>query len=247
MFKKRFDDIIAKKPIPESKHLWSRSFLFSLGIFLLIHAYVVWTRQTEFLAIRTFNATTAWAGVLFIGLSMVLSAVTFFWDFADRMILYRKHIGVLGFFYVLIHGLISLFALPGHGLAYYLAPTNIVAFLLGLFSLIYFGFMAAISNKYLVQEIGGQRWRFLLRMGYGALFLGLLHFSMQSWRWWMKWIDDGLPWPPSIGIILFIFTILVFYMRIVLEIDLRMQKRSKAATIPTSATNTPIEQSAELK
>ncbi len=205
--------------------LWLKTFGFSSIIYLFITLILL--KQRNLSGVDLINVSTAWTAVVLIGLSMLLSAVCYFWNAFDHYILFRKHLGVSGFAIVTIHAFFSLVVMRSEFplFTYYLDSKNIASFLFALTSFAYFAFMTSISNNYAVHEIGGQRWRRLLRFGYIAYIFAIIHFGVKGLPWWIKWIQGGMHGFPPLGLILFIFALFVPYFRLVLEIALRQQKK----------------------
>lgn len=201
--------------------LWCKTLIFGLFVYMLISISL--HLQRHLVGTELINISAAWAAVVLIGFSMLLSVVCYFLNMFDRYILYRKHLGVIGFLFATVHVLFSLvilrheFPFPG----YYLSQENRVSFMFAALAFIYFAFMAAISNNYAIHEIGGVHWRRLLRVGYLAYIFAIIHFGIKGLPWWTKWIQKGMPMPPPIGFILFICALFVPYLRLVLEIALR--------------------------
>lgn len=224
-FTDTFESGVQHRPEHPNASLWLKTFGFSSLIYLFIT--LVLLKQRNLSGADLINVSTAWTSVVLIGLSMLLSAVCYFWNAFDHYILFRKHIGVSGFIVVSIHVLFSLVVMRHEFplFTYYLAPENILSFLFALVAFAYFAFMTSISNNYAVHEIGGYRWRKLLRVGYIAYILAIVHFGMKGMPWWIKWIQGGMKTPPSIGLVIFIFALFVPYFRIILEIALRQQKK----------------------
>ncbi len=160
------------------------------------------------------NDALADAGLLLICASMALSGLCYFWDFADRYIIYRKHLGLWGCALIVAHGGWTL-ALPQYSIALLLQPQNIRAFIFAVIASIILLMMAAISNRYAVTELGGRWWRRLLRLGYVAIFFGAWHALIKKAPLWAMWMEAPLSAPP-----LSLVVVLVSGMTIVLRIAL---------------------------
>ena len=223
-FTDTFEMASKREPHRSDTTLWLVTALFGFIIYLLITFTLSYQRHID--GTELINLSTAWTAVALMGLSMILSGVCYFWNTFDHYIFYRKHLGVIGFAFVAMHAFFSLvllkheFPFP----TYYLAPENIVSFVFALISFLYFVLMTAISNKYAVHEIGGENWRRLLRIGFIAYIFAIIHFGVRGLPWWIKWIQRGMPMPPPLGLVLFIFALFVPYFRVILEIALRKPK-----------------------
>ena len=226
-FQQRFNEIVQKVPAPiSSRHLWLNTLITSVVLFVSVTIYTALRRG--FNGLETINSSVAWTSVILISSSFILSSICYFWDLFDTRIIYRKHLGVVGFIYALIHAIISLFFITEFSpfTTYFLSPENFPVFLFGLTALVIFAGMTLISNNYSIHELGGKRWRLLLRIGgYTGLIFAMIHFALRGLPWWLRWLDSGMPFPPPLGFIVFIFTIFVFYFRIILTIDILLKKR----------------------
>lgn len=210
--------------IPSETRLWIESYIFGLILLAGAFFYIPLTRGGY--DIDTMNKALGDVGIFLIGLSFALSGICYFWDFADSKFVYRKHLGLTGFVFGAMHGLISLFLIPERFSfpSYYLAKVNILPFVFGLTAIVIFTGMALISNKYAVHELGGKLWRHLLRVGYIAMVLILLHFGLMKFQFWVSWINGGFKTIPSLSLLAAITVIIVLLLRVALEISVRRKK-----------------------
>ncbi len=223
--------------------LWAKAFLFSGLVFCLCSGYLYMSVSEESLVL--FNQAAGFAGFLVMGLSMALSGLAYFWDFADGYIIYRRYLGVVGFAYALLHslfGLVNYFNLlmirdwlrlgdSGIFDLYFNWPmvgsftlSNIWAFVSGLVALVIFTMMAAISNNWSIRRLG-LWWRRLLRVGYAAYFLTIIHFGIKRVVVWQDWLvhwNKGLP-PLSLPVVIFGLGVLV--LRLVLQVSVMKKRR----------------------
>lgn len=223
--------------------LW-RTIWFSAGIFLVTFGYLVITETGSTAALG--NKALAETAMLLIGCSFALSGLCYFFDVFDTKIIYRKHLGLVGFAFALAHGGLSLFYYLGHAPAgsdgsgafelehVWQYPgftlSNLWAFTAALAAMLIFLMMAAISNAYALHELGGRRWRFLLRIGYLAYFLAVIHFSIKNIPAWIAALGRS-PEPslPPLNFIIFCFAFFVFGLRLALWWVLRIQEAAPAS------------------
>ncbi|MCA9371509.1 ferric reductase-like transmembrane domain-containing protein [Candidatus Woesebacteria bacterium] len=212
---KRFQEKLDKHPgVLTEAQLWINTTVYSLIVFIVILTY--YFIQSQSLELRTFNRVFADTGLVIIGFSLAMSSICYFWDFADKYIIYRKHLGLVGFAYILTHGVVSLFFMSDlfPFPTYYTSEKQLIPFIAALVSLLIFIFMAAISNKYAIREIGGQRWRILMRTGFIAYALGIFHFGIKGLPYWWRWfMGQGKYTTPSMGLIVFLFGAIVIVLR----------------------------------
>ncbi|MDO8498070.1 MAG: hypothetical protein Q7S61_06025 [bacterium] len=220
----KYFKILTTIDIPSETKLWIRSYLF--GLVLLAGAFFYIPLSRGGYDIYTMNKALGDVGIFLIGLSFALSGICYFWNFADTKFVYRKHLGLTGFVFGAMHGLISLFLIPERFSfpSYYLAKVNILPFVFGLTAIVIFTGMALISNKYAVHELGGKLWRHLLRVGYIAMFFILLHFGLMKFQYWFPWATGGFKTLPSLSLIAAIIIVIVLLLRVALEVSVRRKK-----------------------
>jgi DMSO/TMAO reductase YedYZ heme-binding membrane subunit len=190
-----------------------------LVIFGIFYLYLFWQGSLNIL-----NKAIADASVILIGLSMLLTAICYFWDFADTKIIYRKHLGLVGFAFALTHVVLSqqsLFLLLDQSMWRSAAIKPVVA---GLTATIIFTIMAVISNNIATKKLGGVGWRRILRTGYAALFFVLVHVAFLKAQYWINWWQSGLNRPPALSLVVTIFIGVVLLSRVLLWISLLIKK-----------------------
>ncbi|KXK26823.1 MAG: hypothetical protein TR69_WS6001000844 [candidate division WS6 bacterium OLB20] len=201
-FKTRHEKITAKVTKTDPNYYWVNTLLFSFAVVFAVSLYQV-AKGVRF-DVYQLNIVFALTGMYLIGLSFALSGLSFFWDFVDTRVVYRKYLGLVGFYYILSHALFSF-------LNYFFIPTaplpsfdfdfawviggvrvpNTLAFLAGVVSLGSFAFMAMISNRYSMVELGGVRWRNTLRyVGYFAYAVIVIHFGLKRYAGWSNWLGN---------------------------------------------------------
>jgi len=200
--------------------LWSDIIVYSLILFTVVSGYYFIQRGTYDFGI--FNQVLSNVGMLLVGLSFALSGICYFWNFADHFIIYRKELGVVGFGYVFVHGLLSLFFLPEYRpiLFYYFENETILAFLFALIAIVIYVMMIIISTKTMIHKIGGHNWRTLLRVGYIAYVFSLIHMWLNSYSFWLRYLSgQGQSPMPSFGLLTFLAGIFVIILRIAVWIS----------------------------
>ena len=205
-------------PIAKEHRIWIEIIIYSLMIYVLIGGHYLVTNAS--FTSRLFNRSIADLALILIGLSLMLSSVCYFWDFADSFIKYRKHLGLVGFGYMVLHILMSvLMSQYAPFTKYYLSDYRIFSFSAAAVATVIFTIMALISNRFSIIEIGPKRWRNLMRVGIIGFALTLYHFSVNSFKYWMPWLtgksEDVFP---AFGMIVFFFGVVVVGLRIALFI-----------------------------
>lgn len=220
----KLDIHLKNAPFPQEKRLWGETIIYSGIIFVVVAAYYFATNQT--FSDRILNRVVGDVALLLIGLSLILSSVCYFWNFADKYIIYRKHLGLVGFGYMVFHIVFSiLFTAYSPFPGYYLEDKRIASFIAALIATLIFLGMTFISNRFAIHEIGPARWRKLMRFGHLAFLLVLFHFGAKGMPYWIPWLtgkSDTLF--PSFGLIVFLFGSVVILLRIALWFS-TMKKR----------------------
>lgn len=232
-FIKRFEEITKKvKPISSWKLLFN-TLVFSGFIFLIGSLYLFARRGNYDLYIA--NKVFATTSLVLIGLSFALSGLCYFWDFVDTKIIYRKSLGLVGFAFAIIHIVVTLYFLP-HKFAYpdwFVA--NITSVIFATLALLIFAIMAAISNRFAALELGGKRWRMILRTGYLALVFIIIHFTLLKYQGWIKWFATREPLLPPLSLLEIIFAVAVIILRIALFISIHKKTvASQSSSVNTS-------------
>lgn len=229
-------DKTATNPLNSELFLYIKTSIFSLLLYLSLISYQLITSTRS-----PVNKSLADTGIILIGFSMGLSGICYFWNLFDRFGIYRKHLGMVGYAYALLHLLLSWDALtqiwnPQWSDTF---PTAPVA---GLIATLIFTFMAIISNTFAVKHLGGKLWRRLQRTGYLAIVFVWLHVVVLRFPSWSKWVSDGFPSWPTTSLITAIFMLLVLILRLALALSLFYHRHHSKPSSPTpnsSNTNLP--------
>lgn len=240
---KKLQSQISLRPLHSEKRLWIETFIYSFILLLVISGYYFIAGGT--FSARILNRVIADLTFILIGISLVLSSVCYFWDFADKFIIYRKHLGLVGFAYLLVHIALSVFLsdyspFPG----YFLEDKRIAGFMAALAATIIFVGMTLISNKFAIHEIGPKRWRHLMRFGFVAYVFALYHFGAKGMQYWLPWfVGEGKSIFPSFGMMSFAFGSVVVILRIALWIATAGKQAPQDQTAPKTQQENNLSQS----
>ncbi len=193
-------------------HVGLRAALFSMFILFATFVYNVMAMDT--MSLRVWNRSFTDAGMILVGISFALSGLCYFYDIFDTKILYRRDLGLNGFYFIALHSVYS-FALNKFTPWYrYFESDRVLSFSLALISLLIFFMMALISNAYVPKKLGAHRWRILLRIGYFAYVLGVVHAGLWSYEDWVMWW--GSPKVPPMSLVVSVLVLGVVILRIFL-------------------------------
>lgn len=219
MAQKTEGELALRRRVPREVRLYGETFVLSLFLLFISGAYVLLTGSSW--GIKTLNRVLADLSFILLGMSLGMSSVCYFWNFADRLVIYRKHVGIVGVVYLLLHGAISLsYAGKTPILTYFLSDANRVAFLAAVAATVIFLIMTAISNRFSIQHIGPKQWRIIMRIGFLGYILGMIHAGIKASPGWIGWFAGDGSFAPPFGLIVFCFGVAVIVLRIALEIAL---------------------------
>lgn len=213
----------AKPEASSTKHLWLNSFMVLFFLMVFFGGYYLYLGEATNL--RTLNKVLAAAGTITIGLSYSLTALAYYFNFLDTKVAYKKYLGLVGFFAVFAHFVVSLYLIP---LEIFLKDRNLNAFLFGLTSLLILVAMAIVSNKTAVKQLGGKNWKRVLRLGYLSYLLALAHYFLRGVNDWEKWIDAGFISLPPASLLVALFSVYVLISRLMLSLSLLKKKLLKS-------------------
>lgn len=226
------------------RKLWGQSLGVALLVALFFVGYVT-VLDGIFTWVSLAKVMAGTANFLF-AMSLSLSSFAYFFNFLDSKVIYRKYLGLLGYFSALGYA----FSLPilrperyGYGLPEYFWTSDVI---LGLAAMGIFTMMALISNNRAMQWIGPGRWRSLLRLGYLAFFLLVLRAVINESEpigvdahpeYWVSYLQS-LDTLPPVRLLFSVVALTVLFFRLAVVFDL-WQKR-KQPTLPPTVPTTSI-------
>jgi DMSO/TMAO reductase YedYZ heme-binding membrane subunit len=218
---KKVEIVISQNPnMTNDNILYRRSIIISIFLFLIVTAY--YSLAGHHFSIKMWNKSIADTSFIVIGISLILSSLCYFFNFADKYIIYRKHLGIVGFLILIIHILISiLHPVYGPFPEYYLTEKRFPSFVAAVLAAIILTGMAAISNRFSIQNLGPKLWRTLLRFGFLAYILTLFHFGVKNLNLFIKYFTDTQLSLPPMSLLAFVFGIVVIAFRIMLFLKVR--------------------------
>lgn len=222
MDKKLQQQLDIRHRVPSDRRLYAETIVYSIIVFFVVFGYYL--VLTPEVTVRVINRIIADLSFIMIGFSLMLSSVCYFWDFADKFIIYRKHLGLVGFGYMIIHVAISLFYSGYFPLiSYYLSDSRIMSFTTAALATVIFFIMALISNRTSIQKIGPKRWKALMRIGYIGYALALFHFAQKGLPAWGFWFTGKGALFPAFSLLVFLMGVVILVMRIALWIKTRQK------------------------
>jgi DMSO/TMAO reductase YedYZ heme-binding membrane subunit len=205
--------------LPEKEEL--RALTLSIYAFIAMYSYQVAYRGHP--SIAALSESLAGTGGLLIGWSFALTMVGYFFNFLDKELKYRKHIGLAGFWWALAYSITLLFRFPekyGYGLLSHIGDIEV---LLGLSAMAIFTVMAIISQAFWMRKLG-QYWRPVLRLGYVAYFFLVVRSFFIEWDLWENWTGNLTLLPPP-RLVLCVYALSIIIFRIIMQVLIWTKKK----------------------
>lgn len=146
--------------------LWQEVFLLSIA-FLGVASILFWPLQQEAGLTFIMSVLAIVSGIL-LAMSFSLSSFSYYFNFLDDKVVYRKQLGLMGYFLAVAYGITVVVAEPASYLSAF--PENLLTIEIGLgvLAMAIFTLMALVSNAKAVQILGGALWKNILGLGYIA-------------------------------------------------------------------------------
>ena len=234
-FVNKFQTIVSKVKGVNPINLWGKSILLGGIIYALCYGYYILTKEGA-TGNRLLSQTLANAGMIMIGLSFMMSGLTYFWDFVDTKIIYRKHIGLVGFYMTAVHVYLALRSAYLNPARSFGDGLDVLGFFLGCLALAIFLEMTIVSNQYSVRELGNKAWRMILRTGYVAYLFAVVHLIFKKLSVWQEWMNGETSKFPPLSLVIVAFSLVVFGMRMALWIALKKKEKNEPITEATEST-----------
>ncbi len=196
--------------------LYFKTGIFGLIVFGLSYAYMKWLNVPG-----EVNKSMADTAIILMGSSMLLSSVSYFWNFLDWAIIYRKYLGLIGFAFGIAHLLLSWGAFLSLLKISTWEQGKMWPALMGAVAFGIFLIMALVSNSFSARKLGVMTWKGILRTGYIAVIFVWLHVVLLKSARWITWFQGGMKTLPSLSLLVAIFMTIVIIMRILLWWSLR--------------------------
>ncbi|HEX7017287.1 MAG TPA: ferric reductase-like transmembrane domain-containing protein [Patescibacteria group bacterium] len=204
--------------------LWLSSILFSIVIFIVSLSYIFLVAGN--LNLVVLSQTTALTGGILIGLSFVLSSLSYFFDFADSKLKYRKQLGLLGYYFAVAHSLSLIYRFPTTYVENFPHWLTQLPNILGLAAMFILTYMAIISTE-AGMRLSGTYFRPLLRTGYLAYAFLIIRAYLIEGEMWHQWAWSLDTWPPP-RLLLTVFALNVIFWRLAMEVSLQLKKKPVA-------------------
>ncbi len=198
-----------QKMISMEVQLWRNTAFVAALTFLFFMVYVALLDKT--FALAAWSKVVAGTSGLLFAYSLSLSTLGYYFDVFDKKIIYRKYLGLAGYFFALAYCFLLLIINPDRYLFGFFDNLWSADFVFGLGAMVIFTIMAAISNNRLMQVLGPIRWRNILRLGYLAFFLLVLRATILEGDLWHIWMVSSGGLPPVRLFLSFVAIFVIFF------------------------------------
>lgn len=163
---------------------------FAIPLFVVLSFYLFLRRGYYDLYIA--NKIFAGVAAMLLGIDLMIGPGSRLFSFPDRLIQYRKELGIVAFLSALIHAINSLFLLPSKfPLAGFLKEL-ILPFIFGLSALLILITIFIISFQKIKIKIRTKNWWAMQYWGIRSVFLLVfLHVFVMKWNGWVNWYKNG--------------------------------------------------------
>ena len=198
---------------------WKNTFYWSLGIFSAWSLYYYF--WLDFYNFGVFIEVLQSTAHIMIAISLLFGTFTFYTDFLDSKLGYRKYFGLTGYWYLVVHLVLLVLTDPQTNLFEPLRGNLTQDQILGGVAFLILTFMASISHDSTMIRLGPKLWRNSLRMGF-LIYLVLIPraFLLESNLWFDWYLGQGqsILMPPNliathVGIFVILFRLSVFPVR----------------------------------
>lgn len=210
MFTEHFENELRKYTI---------ALLLAVAFFIGLSEYIFLRRgyYDLYIANKAFAGTSA----VMLGIVFLIGPLSRLFDFADRSLELRKHIGVVAMWAALAHVVSSFFFLPDKFPIERFFTKGLTTTLFGLVATVGLLFVFIISRRSIMTWLTPRRWWPMQYWGLRFIFLfTALHVFVMKWEGWFTWYKkSGGPelvhpeWPGG-GLLVGWFMVFVLLMRI---------------------------------
>jgi DMSO/TMAO reductase YedYZ heme-binding membrane subunit len=170
--------------------MWQETGIIALALFCAWAVYVFGLGG----ALTLLSLAQILAGVsgVLLAMSFSLSSFSYYFDFLDTKLIYRKYLGLAGYFVALGYTLIMMVQKPDFYIFGFTKNFCGADILLGSIAMAIFTLMALISNKWALHILGPVRWKFILGLGYIAYALLVMRGIILDQELWRAWFADDI-------------------------------------------------------
>lgn len=193
------------------------SIVTSLLLLLILITYL--SIQFRELTLFIINKAIADVAIMLLGIVVLIGPLGRLFNRFDRLLLYRKWIGVTVFLYAYIHSITTLYFLPDR---FPLSRFHIgnTAFVFASLSVLILSWLFIISFDVIIASLNRKHWWLMQQWGVRiACIAAAVHLYLVKQAFWWNWLLERnptrLPNLPPLGLLMFLFIVFVVSVRCV--------------------------------
>lgn len=191
---------------------WKNSFYISLGI------YIAWIfYNISFTGGWTFgvlNQSLSVTSAVMIALSFIMGTVTYYTNFLDARLAYRKYLGLVGYWYLVVFLIIYILADTQEHFKNIFSGRMPLDTQLGLVAFGILTLMMAISHERAMRLLGPKLWRNVLRTGYLIYIVLIPRAWLLEGHLWTRWTSGEGGYLPPASLVVSVLGIMVILFRL---------------------------------
>ena len=220
--------------------LWRNTGVVTVLVFLFFVVYVALLDPV--LGPASLAKMVAGTSNILLGMSLSLSSFGYHFNFLDSKVIYRKYLGLAGYFAALLYCLLLTIVRPERYFFGFFENLWSSDFMLGFASMAIFTGMALISNDRAMRWIGPHQWRMYLRFGFVAYFLLVVRAILNNEipigsepipEIWSQYLADPQNLPPA-RLFFSVVGISVIFFRLSVEFDKWRRKKREVTRLAAS-------------
>jgi hypothetical protein len=170
------------------KRMWQETGIITLALFCTWSAFVF--SLTAIISLAALAQVLAGVSGVLLAMSFSLSSFGYYCNFLDTKLIYRKYLGLAGYFVALAYVLTMATQNPKFYIFGFTKNFFTADIFLGSIAMAIFTVMALISNKKALAMLGALRWKFILGLGYIAYALLVLRGILLDQALWTAWFAE---------------------------------------------------------
>lgn len=216
-----------------SRNMWTGPIVLALVLLALTNIYNFF----YFGAITTKSTVEAIAGAaaFLIGISFSLSSMSYYFNFLDTKLAYRKEIGLIGYYLAVVYATLLIVTNPERYLSGFLKNLMSADFILGLLALLILSAMALVSINKVMMKITPAVGKKILHLGYFAYSLLIIRAIVIERETWLLWFESFNKIPPA-RLLVTLFASFIIILRLTMATSIFIRNRKKTTLQPQ---NTP--------
>lgn len=193
---------------PYQKNFWQETSILTLALASLCIVFF-WYLTEESIGVFIATVFAGTSGIL-LAMSFSLSSFSYYSNFLDSYVVYRKYVGLMGYYFAV--GYVGVVAVLYPEKYLYSFPNNLWSIEVGLgaIAMSIFTVMALISNKQAVQILGGKLWKDILGLGYIAYAILVIRAIFLDAPLWQSFFENGSGFTARMGLTILGTVVLLF-------------------------------------